>query len=64
MKYLTTDEAAEIIRTTSDYVARKCASGEIAAKKVGASWRIHPSALDAFMAPGKAEPTRYRRRAS
>lgn len=63
-QYLTTDEAAKIIRTTEDYVARKCKSGEIQAKKLGREWRITPAAIEAFMTPGRAQPTRIRRRAS
>lgn len=62
-QYLTTDEAAAVIRMSEDYVARKCASGEIRAKKLGRTWRITPAALEAFMSPGRAKPTRDRRAA-
>lgn len=46
--YLTTTEAAAIIRRTPDYVMRQCAAGNLRATKVGA-WRIHRDDLDAFM---------------
>lgn len=62
--YLTTEEVAALIRTSEDYVARKCKSGELPAKKLGRSWRITPDAVEAFMRPGTARPTRIRRRAS
>lgn len=64
--YLTTSEAAAIIRTSSDYVARQCDAGNLRAKKVGHEWRIHRDELDRFMASGgKAPATRpMRRRAS
>lgn len=63
-EYMTTAEVAKIIRTSEDYVSRKCASGEIRAKKIGRTWRITREAVAAFMAPGRAAPTRIRRRAS
>lgn len=47
--YLTAAEAAEIIRTSDDYVSRQCRAGVIKAKKVGHEWRIHRDALAAFM---------------
>jgi excisionase family DNA binding protein len=61
--YLTTDEAAGIIRKTPDYIARQCAKKTLRAKKLGNDWRIHREDLDAFMrAGGKAPATRTRRR--
>lgn len=63
-EYLTTDEVAETIRTSADYVARQCALGNLRAKKVGNEWRIHRAAVDTFMAQGTTPPTRIRRRAS
>jgi excisionase family DNA binding protein len=63
--FLTTAEAAAIIRMDRDYVTRQCESGAIPAKKLGRMWRIHRDDLDRFMAPGKAPVTRPdRRRAS
>lgn len=61
--YLTSDEAAAIIRSTPDYVARQCSRRAIVAKKIGNEWRIHREDLDRFMrAGGKAPATRNRRR--
>jgi excisionase family DNA binding protein len=59
-EYLTTTEAAAIIRKSADYVARQCKAGQIKAKKLGNDWRIERIALDAFMSGGKAAPTRTR----
>lgn len=63
-EYLNTVEVAEIIRKTSDYVSRQCQLGNLRAKKLGNEWRIHRTAIDAFMAQGVTPPTRIRRRAS
>lgn len=64
-EYLTTDEAAAIVRSSRDYVARLCASGQIVARKLGRDWRIHRDELDRFMrGTGKAKPVRERKRAS
>lgn len=61
--YLTTDEAAAIIRKTPDYVARQCSARRIVAKKLGTEWRIHREDLDRFMRDGhKAPAARTRRR--
>lgn len=62
--YLTTEEVAEIIRMSADYVSRQCALGNLRAKKLGNEWRIHRTSVDAFMAQGVTPPTRVRRRAS
>ena len=58
--YLTTDEAAAIIRMDPDYVRRQCKAGQIKAKKLGNEWRIGRAELDAFMSGGAAAPTRDR----
>lgn len=63
-EYLTTDEVAQVIRKSRDYVSKQCALGNLRSKKLGNEWRIHKSALDAFMAQGITPPTRIRRRAS
>jgi excisionase family DNA binding protein len=63
--YLTTEEAAAEIRMSADYVARQCKAGVVKATKVGREWRIHRTALDAFMGIKEAPATRpQRRRAS
>jgi excisionase family DNA binding protein len=65
--YLTTDEAAAIIRKSRDYVARQCKAGALKATKTGNDWRIHRSAVDAFMGLGAipaTRPQRQRRKAS
>lgn len=65
--YLTTDEAAAIIRKTRDYVARQCKAGNLRATKTGNDWRIHRSAVDAFMGLASipaTRPDRQRRKAS
>jgi excisionase family DNA binding protein len=59
--YLTTEQAAEVIGMSADYVARQCKSGAIKAKKLGTEWRIHRDALDQFMGTVEpAPPTRKR----
>lgn len=64
-EWLTTDEVADIIRKHRDYVSRQCANGNLRAKKLGNDWRIHISAVDAFMAGQAPAPAaRQRRRAS
>jgi excisionase family DNA binding protein len=64
-EWLTTDEVAEKIRKHRDYVARQCANGNLRAKKLGNDWRIHITAVDAFMAGSPAPAARpQRRRAS
>lgn len=63
--YLTTDEAAAIIRMSRDYVARQCDAGNLYGKKVGREWRIHRDELARFMSGSPAPATRpLRRRAS
>ena len=64
--YLTSREAAEIIRSSREYVARQCAAGHLRATKLGDEWRIHRDDLTRFMS-GEAVPTdrpNRRRRAS
>lgn len=64
--YLTTDEVAEIIRKSRDYVSRQCALGNIKARKLGNDWRIHRLEVDRFMAGAEPVPATRpaRRRAS
>ena len=64
--YLTTSEAAGIIRASREYVARQCAAGHLRATKLGDEWRIHRDDLTRFMS-GETVPTdrpNRRRRAS
>lgn len=49
--WLTTSQVAEQIGETVSNVTRRCVSGELAAKKLGNRWRIHPDDLAAFMKP-------------
>lgn len=51
--WFTTEEVAEQIRVSPQFVQRQCAAGEIKAKKVGHEWRISEAALEAFMAEEK-----------
>lgn len=53
-EYLTTREAAAVIRKSRHYVAAQCKAGQIKAKKLGTDWRIERAALDAFMGGGSA----------
>jgi excisionase family DNA binding protein len=65
--YLNTSEAAAIIRKSPDYVARQCKAGHLRATKLGNDWRIHRTAVDAFMGLGAipaTRPERVRRKAS
>lgn len=55
MKYLTTSEVAATIRETENSVRRRCASGQIRAKKLGDTWRVEESDLVEFMS---GPPTR------
>lgn len=59
-EFLTTEEAAALIKMQPDYVARQCKAGQIKAKKLGTTWRIRRADLDAFMAGGMAPATRDR----
>jgi excisionase family DNA binding protein len=49
MKFLTVHEVAEIIRESEENVRRRCASGQIRAKKLGSSWRIEEEDVRVFM---------------
>ena len=60
MKYLTAEEVGLVIRESPDNVRRRCANGQIAAKKLGQSWRISEDALAAFMAPKSTGSLRNR----
>jgi len=60
-EFLTTDEAAAVMRRSRSYVQKLCKSGELKAKKVG-EWRVHRDDLVEFLRP--APIVRSRRRAS
>jgi excisionase family DNA binding protein len=65
--YLNTTEVATIMRKSPDYVARQCKAGHLKATKLGNDWRIHRTAVDAFMGLGAipaTRPERVRRKAS
>ena len=48
-KYITANEAAKIIKKTSDYVRKLCANGEIeGAIKFGSAWIIPREAIEKF----------------
>lgn len=49
MKYLTTHEVAEVIREKEENVARRCASGQLKAKRLGGKWLVHEDDLTLFM---------------
>jgi excisionase family DNA binding protein len=57
--YLTTDEVAAIIRETPENVRRRCANGQLAAKRLGGRWLVSELDLAAFMeAPRTGSPRR------
>lgn len=57
MKFLTTHEVAETIRETEENVARRCASGQIKAKRLGGKWLVNEVDLIIFMeAPRTGSP--------
>lgn len=57
MKYLTAEEVAEITRETPENARRRCASGQIRAKRLGGQWRISEDDLALFMeAPTTGSP--------
>lgn len=60
VRYLTTLEVAEIIRESPENVRRRCASGQIAAKKLGQDWRIAEDAVVEFMTPSVSRSPRRR----
>lgn len=60
MKWLTTAEVGEAIRETSENVSRRCATGQIRAKKLGGEWRIQEDDLVLFMAVNNTPAPRVR----
>lgn len=60
VKYLTAEEVAEIIRETPANVRRRCASGQIKAKRLGGQWRIAEDDLAHFMAAPRTGSPRNR----
>lgn len=59
MNYYTTAEAGLIIKESADQVRRRCAKGQIRAKRLGNSWRISEDDLTEFMS---GPPTRSPRK--
>lgn len=53
---MTTAEVAEVLRETSENVARRCASGQLRATRISGEWRINEVDLAEFI-----EPTNIRR---
>lgn len=49
--YLTTAEAGERLRQTSETVARRCAAGEIPATRVGRRWLIAAAEVSKLLKP-------------
>lgn len=59
MKYYTTAEVAGIIREKEENVARRCASGQLKAKRLGGKWLINEDDLTIFLeAPRTGSPRR------
>jgi len=54
---LTTTEAAQYLRLSTDTIKRLARSGQVAAAKVGRQWRWRKADLDEFLARGG---TRFR----
>lgn len=55
-KYMTTDEAAELLRYTTEYVRRLAREGRIPALKVGREWRFVESRLVEWIEQGCPSP--------
>lgn len=70
LNYLSTDDLAALTGKSSDYWARLCKAGTLAAVKLGNEWRVEQMVFEAFMRGGGkavARPgrtARQKRRAS
>jgi len=53
---LTVAQAAELLQVSTDLVYRLVSSGELPAKKVGRIWRLHRSAIQAFLVGPPSKP--------
>lgn len=60
MKWLTTAEVGLAIRESSENVSRRCAAGQIRAKKLGGEWRIKEDDLTLFMSASNTPAPRVR----
>lgn len=67
-KYYTTQQAAKLLSVTADTVKRYCNSARLSASKVGNSWMIPHSAIEAYVEsapengrPRNKKPSRKRR---
>lgn len=56
-RWLTATEAAEQLQVTPDWIRRQCVARVLPAKRIGRSWRIAQSSLDAFMSSAVAAPS-------
>jgi excisionase family DNA binding protein len=57
LKYLTISEVAAVTRETEENTRRRCASGQIRAKRLGGQWRVNEDDLVLFMeAPRTSSP--------
>lgn len=52
---LTVSQAAELMQVSTDMIYRLVSSGELPAKKVGRIWRLHRSAIEAFLTPSTSD---------
>ena len=59
-RFLTTAEAAEVIRETAENVARRCKAGQIRASRLGGEWRIREDDLLDFMTRAENPSVRVR----
>lgn len=59
MKFYTAEEAAEILREKVENTRRRCAKGQIRAKRSGRQWLISEDALTEYMS---GPPTRSPRK--
>ena len=55
-RYLTTDEVAEVLRVSRDWVSDQCRRGTLPAKRIGHAWRIAEPDLAEFMRPTNQKP--------
>lgn len=56
-RYLTTDEAAAVLRVSREWVSDQCRRGALPAKRVGHAWRIAEPDLAEFMRPDNRPPS-------
>lgn len=54
-RYLTTDEAADVLRETPATIARHCAAGKIPAARIGGRWLIAETVIDRLLQPTNSD---------